>query len=83
MPRQVIWIKEAKKKDPIDALLKGVTGGIEKAGDLLRYAGYISLGLFSIWGGVKLYRSLKNNAFRQRTTAAKIRVFLFLFLRLS
>ena len=53
-------IEDLEKRDPIDALLEGITRGIEKAGDFLRYAGYISLGLFSIWGGVKLYRSLNS-----------------------
>ncbi len=53
-------VEKAKKEDPISALLSGAKEGIDKFGDLLKYAGYISLGLFSIWGGVKLYRSLNS-----------------------
>lgn len=51
-------IKEKLKMDFLGSLLKLGTKTANTAGDILKYAGYIALGMFSIWGGVKVYRSL-------------------------
>jgi hypothetical protein len=51
-------IQKKEGRDFFGSLLKlGVdtTGNI---GNVLKYAGYVALGMFSIWGGVKVYRSL-------------------------
>ena len=53
-------IEELENYDVIGSILKL---GVDTAGNLnnvLRYAGYIALGMASIWGGVKVYRSLND-----------------------
>lgn len=50
--------EEAEKYDVLGSVLKVGTRTAKTAGDILKYAGYIALGMFSIWGGVKVYRSL-------------------------
>ena len=52
-------IDEAKKQDAIGAFLNSLKGAADTAGKVINYAMYITLGLFGVWGGVKLYRSLK------------------------
>lgn len=53
-------VKEAEDKDTIGEILNALKGAANTTGKVLNYAMYITLGLFSIWGGVKLYRSLNS-----------------------
>jgi hypothetical protein len=51
---------ELDKYDVLGNLFKLGTDTLGSWTDVLKYAGYIALGMASIWGGVKVYRSLND-----------------------
>lgn len=53
-------IEDLEKYDFVGSVFKLGVDTADNLNTILRYAGYIALGMASIWGGVKVYRSLND-----------------------